>query len=144
MVTPYLIQRAKFADSPNKEGIDRVLTFDYMGSAEFEFGALPESLKRVRKNIADYMQFQYRFKRHPAKEVTVLCQAYQYEFIGTILEQLSRNKLRLKERCDLSEFFNPEQKYSSNDFWWDIENDWFFWKHNLDFTIKFRQALSNK
>jgi len=38
MITPYLIQRAKFIKedeySANRKGIDKLLGFDYMGSAE--------------------------------------------------------------------------------------------------------------
>jgi len=49
----YLIQRAKFYESDRK-GIDGILQFDYMGAAEFEWGALPESLKRMRENRKNY------------------------------------------------------------------------------------------
>lgn len=143
MEKPYLIQRAKFDDRPNSKGIDRLLSFDYMGSSEFEWGALPKALKRVRENLADYVQFQYSFKKHPAKVVTVFCKKEQQDLMGDILEQLSEGKIRLKEYCDLDNYVNPTTKYRDNDFWWDIDNDWFFWKMNADFDTKFKSALAN-
>lgn len=46
---PYLVQRAaaqRWAD--DRTGIDAVLEFDYMGAAEFEFGAKSVALKAMR------------------------------------------------------------------------------------------------
>ena len=49
----WLIQRAKFEDRKST-GIDSILSFDYMGSAEFEWGALPKSLKFIRGHFKEY------------------------------------------------------------------------------------------
>lgn len=111
---PYLIQRAKFAENGHGLGIDSILQFDYMGSAEFEFGALPDSLKRIRKNIAEYTQFQYSFKKHPSKLVTVFCTKEQQEYIPEILEGLARDKFMLKEYCDLKKHIIGDTKYASD------------------------------
>lgn len=43
----WLVQRLTREDSPRR-GFDGVFRCQYMGSAEFEFGALPESLRRIR------------------------------------------------------------------------------------------------
>jgi len=43
----WLVQRCKRDTSP-LPGLDGVFRLDYMGSAEFEFGAVPQSLKRIR------------------------------------------------------------------------------------------------
>lgn len=53
----YLIQRAKFRNNvnTNKSGIDSILEFDYMGSSEFEWGALPKSLAIIRKELNNYI-----------------------------------------------------------------------------------------
>jgi hypothetical protein len=47
----HLVQRCKsYGDTPNPErGFDGHFRCEYMGSAEFEFGAIPDSLKRMRK-----------------------------------------------------------------------------------------------
>jgi hypothetical protein len=44
MENPYCIQRGKFKNREGKQGIDSLLIFDYMGSSEFEFGALPSRM----------------------------------------------------------------------------------------------------
>lgn len=48
----YLIQRCSESDpdrSRIKTGVDRILQFDYMGAAEFEFGALSRTFKTFRE-----------------------------------------------------------------------------------------------
>jgi len=143
MYKPYCIQRAKFANRPESSGIDRLLSFDYMGSSEFEWGALPDSLKRVRKNISEYVYFEYSFKKNPSKVVGVFCKKEQQDFVGNILEEIAEKKFRLKEFCDLDKYIKGDEKYA-NDFWWDIEQDWFFWKSVPEFNLKFVETLKNK
>ena len=48
---PKLIQRIRFRKEPygRMKGVDKFFDFDYMGSAEFEFGALPKALKIMRE-----------------------------------------------------------------------------------------------
>ena len=52
--TPYLVQRVlkNGYPSPDAKGVDALFRFDYMGSAEFEFGAINKSLKRLRATPA--------------------------------------------------------------------------------------------
>lgn len=50
----FLVQRLKTRTAKTmKEGVDKFFSFDYMGSAEFEWGALPRALKEMRKCLAD-------------------------------------------------------------------------------------------
>jgi len=46
----YLVQRicAKKHSVGQSKGVDQYFSFDYMGSAEFEFGALPSALREMR------------------------------------------------------------------------------------------------
>lgn len=44
----YLVQRLTRRDHDGAKGFDRLFGCQYMGSAEFEWGAIPESLKRIR------------------------------------------------------------------------------------------------
>ncbi len=143
MRKPYLIQRARFDKNPSdrQKGIDRLLDWDYMGSSEFECGALPASSKRVKADVDKYKMYDYTFKKHPTKSVTVYCKPADENQINGFLEELSENKIRLMERCDLPAYFKDDDGYRHNDFWWDIENDWMFWKQNEDFSIKFQGAL---
>ncbi len=48
------IQKQRYP-GPNAKGIDKHFSFDYMGSAEFEWKALPKALKKMREqeNLLD-------------------------------------------------------------------------------------------
>jgi hypothetical protein len=140
---PYLIQRAKFKSpiDENRTGIDRIIKLDYMGSAEFEFGELPKSLKRIRDNIDNYTYFKYAFST--GKVVTVFCKKEDRKKMGEILENLLAKKIRLKEFCDLDKYVNNEVAgYLNNDFWWDIINDFMFWKFNSEFNEEFKISIT--
>lgn len=144
--TPYLIQRAKFSnDSSDREGIDSILDFDYMGAAEFEFGTLPKSLKRVRSAVNDFVQFDYAFTiksnkvaLKTEKIVTVFCHKDHQAELPEILEKLYKCDIRLKFSCDLYKYIeDKELSYRASDFWWDIDNDFFFWRKNDEFAEAF-------
>ena len=146
MKAPYLIQRAKFEDrSKYKTGIDSILSFDYMGSAEFEFGALPESLKRIRENISDYIYIDIPFEN---KIVSVFCNNKDKPEMKDTLTNVSKNYYRLKEYCDFVWWIGTINNIlgckCQNDFWWDIDNDFMFWKKNVDFETKFKQLIEGK
>lgn len=145
--SPYLIQRAEFKapDNNKRKGIDAILRFDYMGSAEFEFGALPASLKRIRADMNQYTMFDYHFLKSDMmapKQVTVFCKANQKKFVPIILEKLAKGSIHLKESCDLKDWVNPGlHPYQRNDFWWDIDKDFMFWKKNEIFDPLFQEKI---
>lgn len=140
----YLIQRGKFQRRDFKQGIDSILSFDYMGSSEFEFGALGKSLKRVRDLAKDYIILELSLNDKKPKNITVVCKKEDANEIPDILIKLSKEKIFLKERCDFYNYIYPETKYASKsntDFWWDIENDYFFFRQNNDFLAQFLDKL---
>lgn len=145
-MNPYLIQRAKFVKS-DKKGIDSILRFDYMGSAEFEWDALPKSLDRIRKNSVN---FSYNDLKINGKEITVYSDS-NIEKITEILIDLSHDKIRLKERSDFKSYVRPsvydnqwiEKHGHDTDFWWDIENDFMFWKKDSEFAKNFKMRIAN-
>jgi len=140
MLRPYLIQRAKFEKREGK-GIDTLLGFDYMGSSEFEWGALPKALKRTRENEKDYVQFEFTFENFEDKPIMILCKETDKEELPKILAQLADRELRLKEYCDLDAYLKGNKDYRTSDFWWDIENDYFFWRSNEEFNNEFKKCL---
>lgn len=137
---PYLIQRAKFNYDPHGNGIDSILDFDYMGSAEFEFGALPQSLKRIRNKISDYRQYEFILN---GKKVNVFCDSKNYTEIYNMIKGLADNKYHLKEYCDFRHFIYFALHMLKSDFWWDIENDYMFWKFNSEFNTKFEKLIKS-
>ncbi|MFA7287257.1 MAG: hypothetical protein WC055_00095 [Melioribacteraceae bacterium] len=137
METPYLVQIGKLKNT-QKDGpsVDDLVNFEYMGSAEFEFGALPKSLKRICKNLDKYVISKLSTKNlmdvhfcliHNPENVSL---KEIQEFVDN---QISNNPICLKERTSIKESvtgfggwdnrkLEARQMY---DIWWDIDND--FW-----------------
>lgn len=143
----YLIQRAKFENRDFKKGIDSIINLDYMGSSEFEWGAIPKSLGNIRSRINEYTYLDVPLDN---KVISVFCKDNQKSEVKTYLKELSENKVQLKEHSDFNTYINPS-KYEINwqdkrghktDFWWDIDNDIMFWKKNPEFEIKFKSIIS--
>lgn len=144
---PYLIQRGKFRDIKDEEivGIDSLIHQDYMGSSEFEFGALSHSLKRMTSSWNFYQVFIVP-GIHDADGLVpyLLCRKEQEKEIQIALTVFMSDsysmELRTKERVSLYDYLNPKSKYDLNtDFWWDVTeegskgNDWMlcFGAHNM-------------
>lgn len=147
-MTPYLIQRAKFEDDKTGKGIDTILAFAYMGSSAFEWGALPQSLARIRANIIHYAIFDTTVK---GKELTVFTDSNPAH-VTEYLKVLARPSTFLKERSDFDSYINPSEydlqwqskRGHDTDFWWDIENDIMFWKKNKRFETQFEILITKK
>jgi hypothetical protein len=124
---PFCIQRAKkkSKDENNYDlkGIDTLLRFDYMGSSEFEWGALPKSLKRIRSIIEKYETREICVNN---KQITVFYDT-RIDFdssIKTYIEKLAEGKQYLKEYSDFDSYVNDGPFYGKTTFWWDIENEY--------------------
>lgn len=66
---PNMIQRIKQRWEPPRDGkgaVDANFSFDYMGSSEFEYGALPETLKEMRANPKDVIFEKIEHRGHKA------------------------------------------------------------------------------
>ena len=138
MIATY-IQRGKFHDKDYKIGIDSIITFDYMGSAEFEYGALPKSLKKIRNNFDDYILNDFKIN---GKLITVFCNKIQSEKIEKYLDKLSLNNFHLQEPSDFNNYVF-DVFYMGTDFWWDIGNDLMFWIQNDEFKSKFLSKIKS-
>lgn len=129
MEQPYLIQRGRLRDiSSPITGIDQIVAFDYMGSAEFEFGALPKSLKKFTI-VADNLKIYETEIEDYKKEKIYIISSGNSDFgkINNFILQISLNKYRLKEYSRLFESLNNlSNDYMYIDFWWDIENNYMF------------------
>src|SRR4051812_8168151 len=94
----HLIQRATIQPRERK-GLDGIIELDYMGSAEFEFGDVPRSLKRIREGLASYEAKD--FDPIPQNSLTVFCKQEQRADIENFLRKCcegQEHKFRLKER----------------------------------------------
>lgn len=137
----HLIQRGKFEKREGKEGIDSILRFDYMGSSEFEWGALPESLTNIRSKIEEYVYLDVPIY---SKTITVFCKESQKADVKQYLLDLAMDKFNLKEYSDFNNYVNPSAFKSRTDFWWDISNHLMFWRKDVDFETNFKEVINRK
>jgi len=88
-----------------------------MGSAEFEFGALPASLTQIRNAKSEYEKFNTRVCDREDRIVSVYCKASERVEVFEVIDQLAKNMhLHLKERSKFNDWFDG--KKSNIDFWW--------------------------
>ena len=121
-----------------KEAMDiikNVFTFDYMGSAEFEFGEVPRALHAIIKNREDFVCGEIKFKGEPyttydvpegkqnrkfiekeAREVTTYFFCHKdifgdvHDFLVKIRED--EHSFSFKEFVGFKEAMFPEENYS--------------------------------
>lgn len=121
--TPYLIQRAEIYH-PLREGrLSEAVDLDYMGAAEFEFGALPKSLRALQARVDSISMTTEPRIQEGEKCLRILhtFNSDEYEeYLGHLLE-LRADKRRTKETTRFSANY-PHGEYSRTDFWWDIDN----------------------
>ena len=134
--TPYLIQRVRLRKGNIGKTIDGVFVMDYMGSAEFEFGALPKSLKEICRNFVDY---------HSTKSPSIVSKNNESLWLFSnfseedekkyfeYIQQMIDEKLFLKEdpylKYHTRHILNKQYHYTPSplpDVWWDIDNHLMF------------------
>lgn len=102
----YYIQRISKKYKENFErdyGLSLFLSLDYMGSAEYEFGAVGDSIKFLRENVNDYVLKVGKFKLNISgkEEVTKLFmfvpKGTDDEYIPNLFKNIYDYKHRTKE-----------------------------------------------
>ena len=132
MKTPYLIQRgtirrplANFNGLP----LSKVIDFDYMGSAEFEYGAVPKAFREFRKNKQDCnMEVVYSIERDgkPLRMFYYLSNEEAEQYKEFLFNLRSGDKGIRLEEPSYFRFEDDGRKFVNTDFWWDIENNVIF------------------
>lgn len=126
LIQPYLVQRGNFVKQDHRSGIDKILSFDYMGSSEFEYGALPISIRFIRDNLEAYSFGEIEIK---GIMVEYFCADIYRKAVLIHLLALSKGNYRLKEFCDFELLFrdSPLLGKCLSDFWWTIDSHWMWW-----------------
>lgn len=145
----YLVQRGSKKDTTEKTGIDAIIRFDYMGASEYEWGALPESLKRIREKEKDYTYLDIPIY---GKVITVFCRNEVKQDAKQLLEDLAARKMHTKCYHAFDHYVKPSEHEAewqkkhplTTNFWWDLENDMMFWVKDHEFEAKFKQAIVKK
>lgn len=99
-------------------------SFDYMGSAEFEFGAIPAALTFIHQQSILKAVISGK-----TQGVFYICpKSYETGVISLIKTLLKDERsLLLKESCGLSNRVNDPDKYNRNNVGWlELDNGFFF------------------
>lgn len=104
-----------------------IFDFDYMGSAEFEYGIVPSCLSFLAENHDKLVKGKITLpKKGPV--IYYLCHKDHQPQIGDHLKLLATNPPRSKERIGLKEHFEPNpSKYDLRTVGWlDCSNGFLF------------------
>lgn len=127
----WLIQRGTFNSIKNSEitGIDSLVTFDYMGSSEFEWGAKRQSLNKLLPNLDNYSITKTPLKAKDGSQgLFILAPKDIKEDVNfLVVKELAKYKpqLRLKEPTYLQDALEGGKGTEIN-LWWDLDNLYFF------------------
>lgn len=126
---PYLIQRASIKLNPSHtKKISENIETDYMGSSEFEFGALPKSLCAISADLKLYHTIQVKEISNEKGQPLIVWSKIPFENLPEYvdhLKQIRLGKLHLKEATHFEKDCKPT-RWKTTDFWWDLDNDVMF------------------
>ena len=119
-----------------------IFAFDYMGSAEFEYGAVPEAIQEMVSEANDFakhtiiikgkdVKAPFRFSKDAEKpdefKVYLFCRGKHKEGAEKFIREDAAGKSRLKERTDLNGALMPYGEYPTNVCGWlEIDNGFMF------------------
>lgn len=118
----------------SKEGMNllgSVCSFDYMGSSEFEWGAVPEAFRfmgeqAVKNNLVS----------GKTNDVFYICPSQYESGVKEVIEKLLLDEyvFRLKEYCGLKDYFSNKNKWSRDTVGWvELDNGFMFFTDEIMF-----------
>jgi hypothetical protein len=124
----FLVQRMKprpnVEGSARKKNVDAHFEMDYMGSSEFEWGALPKTLKFMREHIGEIEEpREIRVGEHV---VWYVGRDAQFDLAKAFFEsELKGGSRHLKELTGICRAFTkPDKGYTSNVIgWWHVTEE---------------------
>lgn len=138
------------------ELLHTICRFDYMGAAEFEFGAVPEALSTLVSygvNLTAFsfpVKFKYRdWKKQKditgEKSVYVICNSNDVEEIKSRIKQFAVNnpEMRTKERVNLDSNLGGYEYSQDNVGWLELDNGYMFFTEEKMWD-EFRLVLGEK
>lgn len=130
----WLIQRGKF-----RSNLDTATTFlggsnnhlidpDYMGAAEFEWGAIPAAYSRIMSQFDKYELFPDVLRTVRNTPVCLFCRRDRREDTVKAITDYIYNQYILKEWSNLPQHFRESSMYERHalktNFWWCIDHDY--------------------
>jgi hypothetical protein len=107
-----------------------IFSFDYMGAAEFEFGAVPQAIKFIAEQALKHNLIAATLildTKGNEKVYYITPRDYAPEVVCRI-KQLRKDELRLKEWCGLDKYFDGffGKPSKENVGWLELDNGFFF------------------
>lgn len=109
-----------------------IFSFDYMGSAEFEFGAVPSAFNFIAEQAGKDNLVEGRIinnKNNGKEYIYYICPKQYEEDVKERINKLrkSESDFRLKEFCGLKDYFESKSDYSKrNQGWIELDNGFMF------------------
>ena len=120
-----LIQRGKFRESGTTlTGSNGVVNLDYMGSSEFEWGAIPKAYRRLMYHFSEYEIIHTGIYTPEKDELLVFCKKKSAENVVQSIKEFISNPYHLKEYSQLE--LVPTSKKNDTS-WWDHRYISFWW-----------------
>jgi hypothetical protein len=114
--------------------LSSLFSFDYMGSAEFEFGKLPETLQGMHENKEKLSSWELDIN---GTTIYVLAPEEHKEGVNGVIKDISESKLRLKEYAGLDEACGFNDRYKKEDCqftgWLELDNGFMFFVDKTPF-----------
>ncbi len=144
MRTPYLIQRGKIRQPLVEDRFSKAVNLDYMGSAEFEFGALPKSL-RALQTLVDQISVTVDPRitdtgGGASLRVLHTFDGDGYEAYFEHLLAAREGRLRTKESTWFDKDHSKQFPSLRADVWWDIDNH-VMWSFDKNFMKRLPDFL---
>ncbi len=124
----YLIQRGliKRPLADKSERLSQAVALDYMGSAEFEFGALPRSFREIEANADRFVQRLVPTIKQGESALRIWSYLSDEEFAEYVAQLTIMRDPKTYHKCNTKESTrfnaNYSSEYNNTDFWWDIKN----------------------
>lgn len=120
-------------------GMDSLVYWKDLYAAEFEMGALPNSLERIISKLDNYIFIERKDKDVKQNSLIVFCEKSKAEDVNHEIDEIINGKIRFKNlNCMIVEnhMKGTLSELNDLDFFWDIRNDYFFF-----FGIEYKEKI---
>ena len=148
MMPSYLIQRGeinKYGKEYNEFALLDFVNLSYMGSAEYEFGAVYDASDHMINTYESLELFKTDIKHYDGRDLYIYCKPeIKDNVIATIeYEMDASNKRITKESTRINRVFNKNESLCKEDFWWDLEYNFMFFLGNNKTAESFKKSVAN-
>jgi hypothetical protein len=108
--------------------LDSIITFDYMGSSEFEFGTVPKALQKIGEYSSKKEGIQGELELK--KPVYYICSKEQENYVKDLIKKIAEEgdygKLHFLEPTRFKEALEGEKYYNNLKGWFELDNGFMF------------------